>query len=793
MNLVTRDMDWEPLERSGEPGESDGRTLEGYAAVFDQPTEINSFEGRFTETIARGAFRKTLREKKKPVMQFQHGRDSRVGALPIGVFEELAEDDHGLLVRGRLFDSAEPIREAIAGGAVTGMSFSFRVVRDEWRDAAGKPVKGDEIYRLLYEPGDRGPLQRTVREVQLWEAGPVVQPAYAGTSVMVRSDDDEIDREALVAEYRQTMVDLESEDDSSRDNAGEALWLMAEARHKADCNEWLRAETGWLTEVAVWLTAEKTSRDAARKGTSPDPEDAARKGTSDRDKKKDNTSQRDTPAPIKKGNVMTIDELRAREEELRGRIVELGDEHRDSVMPDDVQSEFDSAETEITSVRSQIKAIEARVERMKAYAVSTPAAREGGSDKGTPAFHKKSENIYDLDALRMDSNSPEDFADKLRDNAARAIEAARFTRTVAKESAQERASELLDVYDDESGTLAKRMLVTGSPLYERAFGKAMKSCSLSGLTNDEQRAMSLGSDGAGGFAVPFQLDPTVILTSAGVVGDIRSIARVETIVGKEWQGILSTGISVTRDGNAATLEAGELGRQAEAAEANDNSFALTQPTVRAQRVQGFVPFSIEIDQDWGGLRSEITRMLADAKAREEHYSFAVGSGTLPFAEGFVTNASTLSAGSPSATADGLKAKLPAALYALEEALDPRWRANATFVANKAIYNLIRQVDTQGGANLWERIGAGTPAELLGYKALENSSMTSSYATTSKVLAFGDFKQFLIVDRVGMSVELVPHIFGAAGRPTGQRGVYAVWRNNSKLLVPAAIKVLTTLT
>ena len=36
---------------------ADGRTLEGYAAVYDQPAEIDSpQEGRFTETIQRGAF-----------------------------------------------------------------------------------------------------------------------------------------------------------------------------------------------------------------------------------------------------------------------------------------------------------------------------------------------------------------------------------------------------------------------------------------------------------------------------------------------------------------------------------------------------------------------------------------------------------------------------------------------------------------------------------------------------------------------------------------------------------------
>lgn len=183
----------------------DGRTLEGYAATFGQPTEINSWEGVFQEEIARGAFRKTLRER-SPVLQFDHGRDMRTGSLPIGAIEDLREDGQGLFVRAHLFenDVVEPIRQAIEAGAIDGMSFRFEVVRDEWRDSKGKLVKPDELSQLLWTgAGDRGPLKRTLREVKLHELGPVVFPAYASTSVGVRSmlaDMDEADRLALISD-----------------------------------------------------------------------------------------------------------------------------------------------------------------------------------------------------------------------------------------------------------------------------------------------------------------------------------------------------------------------------------------------------------------------------------------------------------------------------------------------------------------------------------------------------------------------------------------------------------------
>lgn len=169
---------------------ADGLTLEGYAAVFDTPTRIDSWEGEFDEQIARGAFRKSLRER-TPRLQFDHGRHPVVGSIPIGVFTELGEDERGLHVVARLTDNwlVQPVRDAIRDGGIDGMSFRFSVVREEWRDVDGKLIKAEELARLLWEPGDRGPLQRTLKEVKIAEAGPVVWPAYEATTVGVRARD----------------------------------------------------------------------------------------------------------------------------------------------------------------------------------------------------------------------------------------------------------------------------------------------------------------------------------------------------------------------------------------------------------------------------------------------------------------------------------------------------------------------------------------------------------------------------------------------------------------------------
>ncbi len=117
-----------------------------------------------------GAFTKTIRER-NPVLQFDHGTHPVIGSVPLGVITSLTEDSHGLRVRARLADNwlVEPVREAIAAGAIDGMSFKFRVIQQDW------------------ERGNDRTMERSITEIALYEVGPVVWSAYEDTSVGVRS------------------------------------------------------------------------------------------------------------------------------------------------------------------------------------------------------------------------------------------------------------------------------------------------------------------------------------------------------------------------------------------------------------------------------------------------------------------------------------------------------------------------------------------------------------------------------------------------------------------------------
>jgi HK97 family phage prohead protease len=149
--------------------DGDGRTIAGYMAVFDQPTSIREDGRTFMESVRRGSFSRAVNgDDPMPMMQYSHGHDPAVGTLPIGRWDECREDDTGLFMRGRLFDTPRvaEIREAIKGSGITGCSFKFEVLEDSWDGES-----------------------REIRAVRTIEAGPVSQPAYVGTSVGVRSAD----------------------------------------------------------------------------------------------------------------------------------------------------------------------------------------------------------------------------------------------------------------------------------------------------------------------------------------------------------------------------------------------------------------------------------------------------------------------------------------------------------------------------------------------------------------------------------------------------------------------------
>lgn len=126
--------------------------FEGYGSVFN-------IQDSYRDIVMPGAFAESLAKHKTkgsmPALLWQHQPSE-----PIGVWEEMKEDETGLFVRGKLLIDDDPLaRRAYAhlkAGSISGLSIGFMTLVDEW---------------------DREAKVNRLKKVDLWETSIVTFPA----------------------------------------------------------------------------------------------------------------------------------------------------------------------------------------------------------------------------------------------------------------------------------------------------------------------------------------------------------------------------------------------------------------------------------------------------------------------------------------------------------------------------------------------------------------------------------------------------------------------------------------
>ncbi|MFN3953158.1 MAG: HK97 family phage prohead protease [Pararhodobacter sp.] len=135
---------------------SEGAVVAGYASVFGR-------RDRGGDTVMPGAYAAALARLEaaggRVRMLWQHDP-----AQPIGLWDEVREDHHGLWVKGRILTEVARGRDVaalLAAGAVDGLSIGYRTLRAEALPGGGR--------RLL--------------ELELWEVSLVTFPMLAAARV----------------------------------------------------------------------------------------------------------------------------------------------------------------------------------------------------------------------------------------------------------------------------------------------------------------------------------------------------------------------------------------------------------------------------------------------------------------------------------------------------------------------------------------------------------------------------------------------------------------------------------
>lgn len=641
----------------------DGRTICGIVVPFGEQARVaDGFGPAYVEEFQRGAFTKTLAERRSPVKLLMHHDPTQ----PIGVATMLEERDEGLYGEFRVAATraGDDGLELVRSGTLDGFSIGFIPVSHVKRGGV------------------------TVRtEVKFRETSLVTFPAYESAGPTgVRSDDAPAEGDETAPEVVPDAAPAERDAATPDEGAG----------------------TGRPREH---LGRTYTQRCTAMRANQ-----------------------------IERQRIMGDPILTARLAEIETERRSIHEAAGEAALTTEQESRWSQLDADEAEVRSAIEAAE-RAERVA----------ESRRRWGTVHISMPSDDFADLGRIRQMSEA---------DVISRAMSAVESVRYSGLRVSDEHRAAALERIESIPGA-AEYALVHAAPAYMSAFRSWLASQGMPVYTAEEaaavRTAMSLTSAN-GGYALPTLLDPTLIHTGAATKNPIRRLARVEQGTVNVWNGVTV--------GNVTTAWKGE-----------GSAFTEGSPTfggvsVTAAALTAYVTASYEIFQDTG-LQGQLPGLIGEAIDYAESAAFVSGSGsTAP--KGVITAVSGTAGSLVTVTTRGsFTAASGADTLALFNALATRYEDSSTWVANRATFLTIQQqVVGTYGTMLDQMVLKG---ELLGLPIAKASSVTATTTSGNILAVLGDFRQYVIYDRIGVNLEFIPNVVDGSGVPTGQRGLVAYKR------------------
>ena len=296
--------------------------------------------------------------------------------------------------------------------------------------------------------------------------------------------------------------------------------------------------------------------------------------------------------------------------------------------------------------------------------------------------------------------------------------------------------------------------------YKEDFGRALRGKPM--LHN----VMSEGIDADGGFLVPEEFERQIV-TGLEEFNIIRSIAKTITTSAERKIPI------------AATHSTAQW--TAENASYTESNPTFAQKQIDAFKLTDLIKVSTELLQDsMFDLESYIAQEFARAFGVAEEEAFCVGTGAGQPSGIFTANGGEVgvTAGSPTAiTVDNI--------IDLIYSLKSPYRRNAIFLMKDVTISGLRKLKDANGAYLWQpSVQAGQPDRLLGYP-IYTSPYVPAAAAGALPIAFGDFSNYWIADRMNRTVQRLNELYAG----NGQVGFIATERVDGKVILNEGIKLL----
>lgn len=477
-------------------------------------------------------------------------------------------------------------------------------------------------------------------------------------------------------------------------------------------------------------------------------------------------------SPADKAQGTTLARLRTELSEARDEMLVLADKE---ILDEAEEARYEELRVSYEVVKEEHDKIEARAKKAEEI-----RSNKFAEIQGVP-------NVIARDELPQDISRVENRVAVT--HALRALESSDNAYRLSPHQIDHLERQIRDRHDQ--GDLAKRILVTETDEYKSAWTKLLNNPNAAVFLTDVERAamqryelyranpagQSLTS-GDGGYAVPVLIDPSVVLTNQETFNPFLGICDVEDITTSTWKGVASAGVSWSFDAEESEVS-------------NDALTSITQPSITARTARGFIPYSIEIGEDWPGFESEMGRLLGEGYNELLVSKFTNGAAGSNEPDGIVTLTDASTGVEVVTTTDGQFGSED--VYKAWEQLPQKHRGNATWLMSVSVMNKIRQFGTYNNSHAFTaNLPVGAIDELFGKPVYENAYLPDYSSTTGKtnILVVGNFRRMKIVRRRGMSIELVPHIFDTTSNlPSGQRAWYAYARIGSGVTDLGAFRLL----
>lgn len=299
-----------------------------------------------------------------------------------------------------------------------------------------------------------------------------------------------------------------------------------------------------------------------------------------------------------------------------------------------------------------------------------------------------------------------------------------------------------------------------SDAYQEDFGRHLRGKPLM------HNVLSTTPDADGGYLVPTDFENQILqeLEEENIVRRLAKVIRTQ----HERKIPVATGHSVAQ-------------WTAENAAYQESNPTFGQKQIDAYKLTDLCRVSTELLQDSAfNIEEYIRKEFARAFGIAEEEAFCVGTGTNQPTGIFTANGGTVGVTAASGTAITVDE-----VISLVYALKSPYRRNAKFLMNDATVSILRKLKDQNGAYLWQpSVQAGEPDRLLGYE-IYTSPYVPTVAAGSLAIAFGDFKNYWIGDRMGRTVQRLNELYAT----NGQIGYVATERVDGKVILPEAIQLL----